>query len=212
MLISCCAPVLAQAPFRPPEVLSATDAQYPINSVANGIVVLDVSLDEKGSVSKTDVLRDVPSLTPVAVSSVRSWKFTPANYSGHPVASQTRVAFAFRPTAIFAAPPTFNPVGSTQNAIPGENGPAYALPGIVSAIYPQYPVNAAMPGAVVVQIRLGPSGRIRDVRVVRDLPPFTQLALSAARKWQFQPATLKGQPIESIIAVSFVFSAPLTGQ
>lgn len=212
VLLSCRALVFAEGPFRPPEVISATDAQYPIHSVADGIVVLDVSLDERGSISKTKVTRDIPSLTPVAVSSVRLWKFSPAVDSGHPVMSQARVAFAFRPPAIFAAQPAFNPVSSSENSTPAENGSAYVPPGIVSATYPQYPVNAAMPGAVVVQINIGPSGRIRDVKVVRDLPPFTQLAVSAARKWQFQPATLQGQPIDSTIAVSFVFSAPRGSQ
>jgi hypothetical protein len=35
------------------------------------------------------------------------------------------------------------------------------------------------------------------LKVARDLPPFTQLALSATNKWRFQAATLDGKPIAS---------------
>src|SRR6266478_14597 len=79
VLVCCAIPTLAQTPFKAPEVISATDIPYPIQSIADGVVVLDVSLDDKGAITGSTVMRDIPSLTSAATSSIRSWKFTPAS-------------------------------------------------------------------------------------------------------------------------------------
>jgi len=195
---------LAQAPFKPAEVISAGDIPYPIQSIADGVVVLDVSLDEKGAITGSTVVRDIPSLTSEATSSVQSWKFSPASMRGKPEQSLIRVAVVFRPRAYFAAGPAFTPILSE-----GESNRAdqtYTPPGIVSVSYPQYPINAAAPGTVVVQVTVGRSSAIQRVKVVRDLPPFTKFALSAVNKWRFQAATLDGKPMTSSLAIAFVFS------
>src|SRR5882672_6466766 len=84
LLASCAIQSLAQAPFKPAEVVSAGDIPYPVQSIADGVVVLDVLLDEKGAVTGSTVVRDIPSLTSAATSSVQSWKFSPASRQGKP--------------------------------------------------------------------------------------------------------------------------------
>ena len=206
LLASCSTQSLAQVAFKPAEVISAGDIPYPIQSIADGVVVLDVSLDEKGAITGSTVVRDIPSLTSAATSSVQSWKFSPASMRGRPEQSLIRVAVVFRPRAYFAAGPAFTPILSE-----GESNQAdqtYAPPGIVSVSYPQYPINAAAPGTVVIQVTVGRSNAIQRVKVVRDLPPFTKFALSAVNKWRFQTATLDGKPVASALGIAFVF-APL---
>ena len=203
-LASCSIQSLAQAPFKPAEVISAGDIPYPIQSIADGVVVLDVSLDEKGAITGSTVVRDIPSLTSAATSSVQSWKFSPASRQGKPVQSLIRVAVVFRPRAYFAAGPAFTPILSEGES--NRAGQTYIPTGIVSVSYPQYPINAAAPGTVVVQVTVGRSSAIQRVKVVRDLPPFTKFALSAVSKWRFQTATLDGKPMTSILAIAFVFS------
>jgi outer membrane biosynthesis protein TonB len=199
---------LAQIPQKPAEVISAPDIQYPILSVASGVVVLDVSLDVKGSVTGSTVVRDIPSLTSVAASSVQSWTFIPAARQGRPEPSVMRIAFAFRPRAYPAADPNFAPILSNRDANQQVQNQAYVVPGIVSASYPGYPLNSAAPGAVVIQVTVSKSGTIERLNVVRDLHPFTDFALSAAKKWRFLAATLEGKPTTSNLAIAFVF-APL---
>src|SRR3977135_2647218 len=109
LLASCSTQSLAQVPFKPAEVISAGDIPYPIQSIADGVVVLDVSLDEKGAITGSTVVRDIPSLTSAATSSVQSWKFSPASMRGKPEQSLIRVAVVFRPRAYFAAGPAFTP-------------------------------------------------------------------------------------------------------
>ncbi len=210
LLASCSIQSLAQAPFKPAEVISAGDIPYPIQSIADGVVVLDVSLDEKGAITKSSVMRDIPSLTSAATSSVQSWKFSPASRQGKPVQSLIRVAVVFRPRAYFAAGPAFTPILPEGESIRADQ--TYIPPGIVSVSYPQYPINAAAPGTVVVQVTVGRSSAIQRVKVVRDLPPFTKFALSAVNKWRFQTATLDGKPMTSSLAIAFVFSPLSPGQ
>jgi len=197
---------LAQATFKPAEVVSGPDIQYPNRSIADGVVVLDVSLDAGGGIAGVHVVRDIPSLTSAATSSMPSWKFSPALLQGKPQPSTMRIAVVFRPTSYLAAGPAFTVVPA-QDA-PDQTHRGDALPGIMSAVYPLYPVNAAMPGAVIIQVTIGKTGGIQRTKVVRELPPFTQFGLNALHRWQFQPATVDGNPVISNLAIALVF-APL---
>ena len=71
-----------------------------------------------------------------------------------------------------------------------------------------YPANAVNPGTVVLEVTVGTEGQIEDVKVVRAVSPFTQEALKAIRNWKFTPARLDGQPVQSVVPVSFSFSRP----
>ena len=207
MLVCSALPSLAQAPFNPPTVTSASEIPYPIHSIADGVVVLDVSLDNKGAVTGSAVARDIPSLTSPATSAIQSWKFKLASGQSKTEPSVMRVAVVFRPRSYLAAAPAFTAILSEID--PNRADQRYVPPGIVSVTYPQYPINAAAPGTVVVQVTVGKSGAIQRTKVVRDLPPFTQFAISAANKWHFQAATLDGNAKTSNIAIAFVF-APLS--
>src|ERR1700716_175665 len=110
LLASCSIQSLAQAPFKPAEVISAGDIPYPVQSIADGVLGFDGSLDEKGEITKSSLMRDIPSLTSAATSSVQSWKFSPASMRGKPVQSLIRVAVVFRPRAYFASGPAFTPI------------------------------------------------------------------------------------------------------
>jgi outer membrane biosynthesis protein TonB len=206
MLACCSIQTLAQAPFKPAEVTSARDIPYPIQSIADGVVILDIYIDGTGAIARSTVLRDIPSLTSPAISSIQSWKFSPASRRGKPEQSVIRVAVVFRPRAYLAAGPAFEPILSEEDSNRADQ--RFIPPGIASVSYPQYPINAASPGTVVIQVTVGKSSAIQHLKVVRDLPPFTQFALSAVNKWRFQTATLDGKPVTSALVVAFVF-APL---
>jgi len=88
--------------FDPPAVVSAVEAIYPLTSVASGTVVLEVTLDDTGTITGVRVVRAIPSLTESAVRSIRQWKFQPAHFDGEPVQSKMAMAFSF-------VPPNFGP-------------------------------------------------------------------------------------------------------
>lgn len=88
-----------QAPplYEPPDVVTAVEAVYPLQSVVSGTVVLEVALDDTGKITDIRVVRGIASLTEPAERSVRQWKFQPAKFDGKPVSSKIVVAFSFVP-------------------------------------------------------------------------------------------------------------------
>ena len=84
------------AGYLPPEVAVGSFALYQPNSVGVGTVVLDVTIDKYGAVKKTDVIRDVPSLTPEAIAAVKRWTINAATFNGKAIASKLVVAYVFR--------------------------------------------------------------------------------------------------------------------
>ena len=89
-------PPLNQQPFNPAEVASAGDAysNYPV--IFDRLFVLDVSVDEDGTV-RIDALRDPGSMLEAAKKSLRSWKFHAASRDGKPESSRVTVSFVYRP-------------------------------------------------------------------------------------------------------------------
>ena len=53
---------------------------------AQGVVVLDVWIDERGNVACVKVVRSIPVFDKATVEAVRQWKFSPATLGGRPVA------------------------------------------------------------------------------------------------------------------------------
>ncbi len=84
------------AGYLPAEVATGSFASYPVNSVAVGTVVLDVTVSTDGTLKNVAVIRDVPSLTSGAMAAVKGWTINPATFNGKAIASRLVVAFVFR--------------------------------------------------------------------------------------------------------------------
>jgi len=74
----------------PPKPVERTPIEYPKKARRKGItgyVVLNLLLDQTGRVQKVKVLESKPAgvFDDVAIASVKSWKFKPAEYQGKPV-------------------------------------------------------------------------------------------------------------------------------
>ena len=83
--------------FAPPEVLTGWYAAYPEHSSASGTLVLDVTVNKDGRVSRVSIVRSrVASLTKPAEDSVKKWTFKPGTLAGIPIVSKIVVAFVFR--------------------------------------------------------------------------------------------------------------------
>ena len=80
---------------RPPFPLAVSDPGYPVDSVAEGVVILQLQISADGSIQNVQVIRDVPSLTGAAEEVVRSWVFSHAKAEGRPVPGTAVVAISF---------------------------------------------------------------------------------------------------------------------
>lgn len=93
----------SQSPVTPPVVITHVDAHYPGSALAartHGDVMLALTIDADGHVSKVDVLESGGAdLDEAAVIAARQWTFVPAKRDGKPLASRIRVPFHFAPPA-----------------------------------------------------------------------------------------------------------------
>lgn len=84
------------AGYLPPEISSASFAAYPINSVAVGAVVLDVSVGKSDEIKNVVPIRSVPSLTSQSLSALNNWTINSATFNGKAINSNVAIAFVFR--------------------------------------------------------------------------------------------------------------------
>ena len=201
----------AQQIYKTAEVTSASDAYVPYQVVVDGLFVLDVSLDEDGSVQGIDALRNPGAMIGAAKTSVRGWKFQPASKDGKSMPSRMTVSFVYRPpnygNAGAAPPKDFSSVLPPDHSDSSEGG-NYIPVGILSFAYPEYPVNGVAWGSVVVQLTVDGSGDVTDVNFLHRMAGFDRLVTDALKKWQFQAATFNGKPITSQTVIAFVFQSP----
>jgi len=187
-----------------PDIAAASDIPYPVDTIAAGAVSLLLSLDSSAKIQNVQILRDFPSLTSSVQTAVQNWTFSPATLHGQTVASELSVSVIFN---------LFNPAGgaalqslvlSPPQTIPPDAS-QFTPPQITTASFANYPANSVSQGTVVLDVTVGKAGQVKTVRVIRDVPTLTQQAVAAVKTWQFNAATLRGQPIAAQIVIAFVF-------
>lgn len=82
--------------YSPPQLVTATFPPYPTKGLASGAVVMDVSINSHGSITRIVTVRDVPTLTAAAAAALKTWTFNAASYQNSPIASKVVVAMVFR--------------------------------------------------------------------------------------------------------------------
>ncbi len=68
--------------------------------------------------------------------------------------------------------------------------------------------EACIEGTVILQAVITKAGTVRAVSVLRSLPGLTDAAVTAIRRWKFEPATLDGRPVDVYYNVAVNFHAP----
>jgi len=190
--------------YAPPDVLSASNIAYPVNTQATGAVSLLLSLDNNAQIQNMQPLRDTPPLTSAVQDSVQLWTFRPAILKGNPVPSEISLTVIFN---------VFNPAGGAayQSLVLAPAQPAnadaaqFTPPQINLASFAKYPAASVAQGTVVLDVTIGSSGQPKQIRVINDVPTLTQQAISAIKTWRFNAATFKGQPTPAPIIIAFVF-------
>jgi protein TonB len=82
------APIVVPGTIEEAKLIHRVEPVYPrLAALAriSGIVILEVTVDEKGNVSDVEVLRGDSLLDPAAVAAVKQWKYAPTILDGQPV-------------------------------------------------------------------------------------------------------------------------------
>jgi len=194
--------------FQPVEARFVTNIPSTNPCVVTGIVVLDALVSETGEIQEVEVRRNIACFAEVAVQAVKNWKFSPATFAGKAVASRMPVAVTFE-SQTWAPNPYSLPelVPKTAAAVQAEFQPAE----VTRAGFPRFHTGYTfVEGTVVLEVTLGAKGEAEEIKVLRDVPPFTANAKAVVEDWRFMPATFNGRPIRSKILLAFV-SPPFVG-
>lgn len=93
-------PVVVGVDIQAPRILTKVDPRYTETARAvrkQGAVVLELLIDEQGTVAEITVLRGLPlGLTECAVDAVRQWRFEPSTLGDRPVAVRYTLTVHFR--------------------------------------------------------------------------------------------------------------------
>src|SRR5262249_6506582 len=90
-------------------------------------------------------------------------------------------------------------------------GSGVVLPKVIKQVQPRYTpeaLRARIQGDVDIEAVVRSDGTVGDARVVRSLDTQFGLdaaAVTAAKQWTFEPGTLKGAPVNVLVAINLTF-------
>jgi len=185
----------------PPRLMSAALEPAPWNALSGGIAAFDVTIDEKGTMARADMVQDVAPYGGLLRDALPSWLFEPALSGGRPVPARVLVLGFFRPPVLnFAAPEAPRYKGVTA---PDE------IPWPTSVTAPAYPANVVVGSAkVVMAVDISDRGAVLTIRVVGAATPFDRVAADALRQWKFRPVIRGNRQVGSRAFIVFSFAAP----
>ena len=187
--------------------LIPTDAQL---ARAQGLVVLDATIEPDGKVSAARMVRSIPLLDAAAIAAVRQWEFAPTAINGQAVPVILTVGVNFTmpssPASTGPAPATTSLTGSDVQPI--RLGPGLPTPHVVKRVNASYTpdaLKAGVSGTVLVDATVDSQGKVIDAAVVRSIPLLDGAALAAVRQWEFTPTVLNGKAVPVIISIELMF-------
>jgi len=121
---------------------------------------------------------------------------------------------AQEPSATPSAPPAAAPSPAAAPAadvvrVAGRDVPWPKRTKSVQPVYPAAAQALGQRGIVIVQLLVGPDGKIVSADVVRSVPPFDDPALAAARQWEYEVTRVNGQPVPVQLTIPITFALRL---
>jgi TonB family protein len=174
----------------------------PPNSIGWIIETVELSVDDRGRIDGMRALEgtDGPSLIAPALT---DWTFRPAVERGRSVPTRVLVSAMLRPPTLYNGPTLGSPPVTLA-------APASDVPVPIATTQPGYPPLGVADGVVLVEVLVGPDGRIQASSVISGSSGFDDIALAAARAWSFRAAQRNGQPVPAYAYLVFGFRRPVT--
>jgi len=165
-----------------------------------------VNLNATGQVQDVQVVRDIPGLTEVVTSFVKTWTFVPGKLDGNAVPSTINVQVVFNPGVPQTQPLQVQP----GNLVTAPNPPGYITPEVAAASYATYPANSVGQGAVVLDLLIDKNSEVKKPVAIRPVPSLTGAAIAAVKTWTVNPATFNEKKLDAKLVVAFVFRQPIS--
>jgi TonB family protein len=83
----------------------------------------------------------------------------------------------------------------------------------VDPIYADEARRDRISGIVIIEVLIDKTGSVKDALVLKGLPDgLSDAAMAAIKQWQFQPGTLKGEPVDVIFNLTINFKLDEAGK
>jgi hypothetical protein len=152
-----------------------------------GEVVLELTVDPLGAVSRIERIRVTPPYAGLVLNSAAQWRFEPATVEiegrARSISASVLVVAVFRPASFYAGPAPGVPPQEPA-------APSPWLPRVESVVMPAYPPTAIGDRIVLVEIEMSGHAKPRAYRIVGPRSGFDTAALDAVRSWRFGAPTL----------------------
>ena len=176
-----------------------------------GDVVLTLHVDEEGKVSGSDVLSGPTELIGAVTEALPKWSYIPYEADGHAIPVTTKIVARFSiagnrhpQVAVSFEMPKAPDLGHIYKV-----GSGVTAPKPIQTPDPEYSAKARhdrLQGVCVLEVVVGPDGRLYDIKVARSLEKGLDLkAVDALRKWRFEPAQKDGKSVAVSIAIQVEF-------
>lgn len=132
----------------------------------------------------------------------------PAEPAPEPTTSNPSAPEPTATTAMATAPPVAAPLEAEPRATPAQNQTETPpkIERIIKPIYPPLALQAGIKGVVLLRVLVSETGRPEQVEIIRGVAGgLTAAAVSAVRKWTFEPGRKNGQPIRSWMTIEIPF-------
>jgi len=200
----------------PPALTLATGAVYPLGLLqrrVTGSAQVAFVVDADGRVRQTRVLEAThPDFGHAAAAMLETWRFKPAKKNGQPSAALLHTTLEFSRANRDTAPG--DEALDLLARLNGEGAPLATtealdrLPTARVRPLPVAPRSGAPAETVLVEFVVDAAGRVQLPRVVGDATPARAwAALTAAKRWRFDPPRVDGQPTPAVLRLPFEFKA-----
>ena len=181
------------------------------DGITKGYVVFAVSVSAEGRVNDSVVLAYTHEpFVQACQKAMQDWKFIPASVDGENVPVQVELTFEFKREGVVETN-NFNISNNFLDSLFSglrDRRLAYRLPksteldrlpARITTVEPEYAKDAekkGVSGRVQVHFYIDEKGEVRLPAVtVDDQPYLSEMAVTALRRWKFEPAVRRGQPV-----------------
>jgi protein TonB len=98
---------------------------------------------------------------------------------------------------------------SAPNDAPLQVGRDVKAPKKLKDVRPSFPstaMAARVQGTVIIEIMIGPDGRVHSTQLLKSVPLLDAAALEAVRQWEYAPTTVDGKAVAVLMTVTVHFS------
>jgi protein TonB len=98
---------------------------------------------------------------------------------------------------------------AASNDTPLQVGRDVKAPKKLKDVRPSFPSSAMaarVQGTVIMDITIGPDGRVHSTQLIKSVPLLDTAALEAVRQWEYAPTTVDGKAVAVLMTVTVHFS------